>query len=176
MLAVAVLGVGFLIAMFGLPVILKIMDAYMPGGVSALDKQKMEMMGKMMETNMRVGRSADSQMIAYLQDAIPREAQELRMITEREYKFQRGTQTREHEFQLEALGETRAASREELLLNKLLPGGPTAADLMAQSGRELLQAGQGIPAMLPFDPNFPVTALPGTASRVSAGTASFEIR
>lgn len=179
MLAVAVSGgmVAFMVAMFGWSLFSKIWDAYAPAGTTEMEKLKMANIAQGVEKTLLAKRSADSQMIAYLREAMPQEAKELRMKTERQFEFLRETQIRGQEFQLEAMGEARAASREELMLSRLLPGGGSrTAELMAQTGTELLQAGRGVPAMLPFDPNFPVTALPRPASRVIAGDVSFETR
>lgn len=177
MLAVVSAGmITFMVAMFGWSVFSKFWDAYAPAGTTEMEKLKMANIGQNVEKTLLAKRSADSQMIAWLREKMPQEAKALRMKTEREYEFQRETQIRGQEFQLEAMGEVRAASREEIILSNMFPGGPSAAEMMGQFGSELLQAGRGVPAMLPFDPNFPVTALPRPASRVSAGDVSFETR
>ena len=112
----------------------------------------------------RANRMAQSEMVQYYRDLVPQQFKQMREQEERQQAFALESQGREQDFTREMAAGEYEARRDELMLNKLVPQAPTEMSTpeIALRGAEIMSSFHEpdlAPAILPFDPNYPITAL-----------------
>jgi len=109
----------------------------------------------------RANRMAQSELVQYYRDLVPQQFKQMREQEERQQAFALESQGREQDFTREMAAGEYEAREKELVLGKMLPQAPTEmspAEVGLQGAAQMASLIQPqVPAMLPFDPNYPIT-------------------
>jgi len=148
----------------GTQVMQEAIKSFFPAGEYKTREREMLQFQAMQKQSMGAQRLAQSEMVQYYRDLIPQQFKQMREQEERQQAFALESQGQEQDFTREMAAGEYEARRDELMLNKLVPQAPTemsTPEIALRAGEQMGRFFQPdlAPAILPFDPNYPITAL-----------------